>query len=263
MPLKRKVPEIGAIFWVVKILTTALGESVSDYLVFSINPYVAVCLGALGFAIALFLQFRARKYNAWLYWFAVTMVAVFGTMAADVTHVVLGVPYAVSSLAFFVALALIFAAWWKYERTVSIHSIDTPRREVFYWLTVVVTFALGTATGDMTAVTFHLGYLSSGILFAALITCIGIARYAVVAVASFERHRVSRNAVVAFWAAYVLTRPLGASFADWTGKPHSFGGLGFGDGPVAGVLLAMLVGCIAYLAVTRVDVAREPNYDLG
>jgi uncharacterized membrane-anchored protein len=252
--LRRKVPAITALFWIVKILTTALGESISDYLVFSINPYVAVGLGALGFAVALILQFRVRKYNAWVYWFAVTMVAVFGTMAADVTHVVLGVPYLYSTGFFALALVVIFALWWKVEKTVSIHSINTPLREMFYWLTVMATFALGTATGDMVAITLQRGYLASGILFTALIACIGIARYAVVTIASLERHLLSRNAVFAFWAAYVLTRPLGASFADWTGKPHSFGGLGWGDGRVAGVLVVLLVGFVAYLAVTRVDV---------
>jgi uncharacterized membrane-anchored protein len=251
---KRKVPAIGALFWIAKVLTTALGESVSDYLVFSIDPYVAVGLGALGFAIALALQFRARQYNAWVYWFAVTMVAVFGTMAADVTHVVLGVPYLYSTGAFALALVAIFTLWWRAEKTLSIHSIDSPSREAFYWLTVMATFALGTAAGDMTAVTLHLGYFASGVMFAALIACIGAIRYAVVSLASLERHRISRNAVFAFWAAYVLTRPLGASFADWTGKPPSWGGLGWGDGPVAGVLLALLVGLVAFLAVTRVDV---------
>ncbi len=246
----RKVPSITAIFWIVKVLTTALGESVSDYLVFAINPYVAVGLGALGFTLALVLQFRARRYNAWIYWFAVTMVAVFGTMAADVTHVVLGVPYVLSTAAFSVALAVIFILWRRFESTISIHSIDRPRREVFYWLTVVTTFALGTATGDMAAITLHLGYLAAGMLFGALIAAIGLARYAVVTVARLERHRVSRNAVFAFWAAYVLTRPLGASFADWTGKPQSWGGLGWGDGRVAAVLVVALVSGVAYLART-------------
>jgi uncharacterized membrane-anchored protein len=141
--LMRKVPTITALFWIVKVLTTALGESVSDGLVSAISPYVAVGLGALGFAVALTLQFRVRTYNAWAYWFAVTMVAVFGTMAADVTHVVLGVPYLDSSAFFALALVVIFALWWKVEGTVSIHSIDSRRREMFYWLTVVATFALG------------------------------------------------------------------------------------------------------------------------
>lgn len=254
MSSSRKVPAVTALFWIAKLLTTALGESVSDYLVFSINPYVAVGLGAVGFAVALVLQFRARAYNAWVYWFAVTMVAVFGTMAADVTHVVLHVPYRYSTAFFALSLVVIFVVWWRHEQSLSIHSINTPMREAFYWLTVVATFALGTAAGDMTAVTLHLGYLAAGIVFAALIACIAVARYAVVTVAALERHRVSRNSVFAFWAAYVLTRPLGASFADWTGKPHSWGGLGYGDGPVALVLALALVALVAYLAVTRIDV---------
>lgn len=253
----RKVPEVTALFWIVKILTTALGESISDYLVFSINPYVAVGLGALGFAIALGLQFRARRYIAWVYWFAVTMVAVFGTMAADVTHVVLHVPYAYSVGFFALVLAVIFVLWWKAEGTLSIHSVDTPSREIFYWLAVVATFALGTASGDMTAVTLHLGYLASGILFAALIAAIGAVRYAVITAPSLARYLSFRNAVIAFWAAYVLTRPLGASFADWTGKPHAVGGLGFGDGPVAGVLIVLLVGFVAYLS--NVEATRRSS----
>lgn len=264
MSLRRKVPAITALFWVVKLLTTALGESISDYLVFSIDPYVAVGLGALGFAVALALQFRARTYNAWIYWFAVTMVAVFGTMAADVTHVVLGVPYLYSASFFAVALVAIFVLWWKVEGTLSIHSITTRRREVFYWLTVVTTFALGTATGDVTAITFHLGYFSSAVVFAVLLAGIAAARYAVVAISSLGRFNDPANAVFAFWAAYVLTRPLGASVADWTGKPHSFGGLGYGDDPVAGILFLLLAGFVAYLAITSIDVdapssAARPN----
>jgi uncharacterized membrane-anchored protein len=235
-------------FWIVKILTTALGESASDALVSSIDPYVAVGLGALGFAGALALQFRARAYDPWTYWLAVTMVAVFGTMAADVTHVALGVPYLVSTGVFACALAAIFTLWWKVEKTVSIHDIDTRSREIFYWLTVAATFALGTAAGDMAAVTLHLGYLDAGILFAALLACIAFVRYAVVTIASLERQRSSRNAVLAFWAAYVLTRPLGASVADWIGKPHAAGGLGFGDGRTATLLAVALVLVVASLA---------------
>jgi uncharacterized membrane-anchored protein len=252
--LARKVPAITALFWIAKLLTTALGENLSDYLVFSIDAYVAVGLGALGFAVALALQFRARTYNPWIYWFAVTMVAVFGTMAADVAHVVLGVPYLYSTGFFALALFVIFVLWWTVEKTVSIHRIDTPRRETFYWLTVMATFALGTATGDMTAITLHLGYLASGIVFAALFGCIGIARYAVVTNAALERYLPPRSAVIAFWAAYILTRPLGASFADWTGKPQTFGGLGWGDARVAALLGVSLVGFVAYLAVTHADV---------
>ncbi len=255
----RKVPQITVLFWIVKIVTTALGESTSDYLVFSINPYIAVCLGALGLAIALAWQFSVRKYNAWVYWFTATMVAVFGTMAADVVHVVLGVPYLYSTIFFTVALVVIFTLWWKVEKTLSIHSITTFRRELFYWATVMTTFALGTAAGDMTAVTLHLGYLDSGILFAIVIAFIAAAHYVVKGLVSFEHRQLTRNAVLAFWLAYIFTRPLGASFADWFGKPVSFGGVGWGDGVVSLILTVLLVGLVAYLAVTHVDVEQEED----
>jgi len=255
----RKVPQITALFWVVKILTTAVGESTSDYLVFSINPYVAVGIGALGLAVALAIQFWARRYSAWIYWFAVTMVAVFGTMAADVLHIVIGVPYLYSTIFFFISLVIVFILWFAVEKTLSIHSIYTPRREAFYWLTVITTFALGTAAGDMTASTLGLGYLISGILFAALIVLVAIAHHFAHAILATGRRQPSGNAVLAFWLAYILTRPLGASFADWFGKPIAFGGLGWGDGPVSLVLAILIGACVAYLAATHADVEAGPE----
>ncbi len=253
----RKVPTITVFFWIVKILTTALGESTSDYLVYSINPYVAVGIGAIGLAIALALQFWVKKYNAWVYWFTVTMVAVFGTMAADVIHIVLGVPYLYSTVFFVISLGIIFALWWAVEKTLSIHSITTPRRELFYWATVMATFALGTATGDMTAITFSLGYLTSGILFAVLIALITAAHYAVKGILGLEHQYLTRNAVLAFWLAYIFTRPLGASFADWTGKAQSVGGLGWGDGIVSFGLVILIIAFVWYLSSSRVDVEEE------
>jgi uncharacterized membrane-anchored protein len=167
----RKVPEITVDFWIVKVLTTAMGEATSDYMVHRIDPFVAVAFGGLGFAVAMALQLSVRRYIAWVYWLAVVMVAVFGTMIADATHIELGVPYAISSILFAVILAAVFVAWYRTEGTLSIHSILTLRRELFYWATVCATFALGTAVGDMTASTFHLGYLVSGILFAVVSPC--------------------------------------------------------------------------------------------
>lgn len=258
----RKVPQITALFWLVKVLTTALGESTSDYLVYSINPYVAVGLGAFGFAIAIALQFWARKYNAWIYWLAVTMVAVFGTMAADVVHIALGVPYLYSTIFFSVSLIIIFALWYAVEKTLSIHSITTLRREIFYWATVCATFALGTAAGDMTAFTLNLGFLSSGILFAAVIAFIATLHYATKGWLAEHHEHQSRNAVLAFWLAYVFTRPLGASFADWTGKATSVGGLGWGDGIVSLGLTIMIVAFVWYLSYSRIDVEEEhPTLD--
>jgi uncharacterized membrane-anchored protein len=238
-----RVPEITAWFWVIKALSTAMGEATSDYLVHRLNPVPAVLLGFTGFVVALVLQFSMRRYLAWTYWFAVVMVGVFGTMAADVLHVGFGVPYIASSLLYAVVLAAIFVTWQRTEHTLSIHSIDTFRREAFYWATVVATFAMGTAVGDLTATTFHLGYFWSGIRFACII---------VIPAAGYRWFHL--NAIFAFWFAYVMTRPLGASFADWLGKPRSAHGLGYGDGTVALVLTVLIACLVAFLAITRADV---------
>jgi len=172
-----KVPEVAVAFWLAKALTTGMGESSSDYLVHRLPPALAVALGGIALAGALALQFAARRYVPWIYWLAVAMVGVFGTMAADVLHVGLGVPYIVSTAFFAVSLTAIFALWWASEKTLSIHSIHTDRREVFYWAAVMTTFALGTAAGDMTAITLHLGYLSSGVMFAVVIAIPAVAHW--------------------------------------------------------------------------------------
>jgi uncharacterized membrane-anchored protein len=242
----RKVPEITAYFWILKLLTTAMGEVTSDYLVHLIDPVIAVILGAIGLAITLGLQLWARRYFAWVYWLAVVMVAIFGTMAADVLHIGLGIPYLVSTAFFLVTLIIIFAIWYKSEKTLSIHSINTHRREIFYWATVIATFALGTAAGDMTAATMHLGYFSSGILFVVLI-----------AVPALAYWLFGLNEILAFWLAYILTRPLGASFADWVGRPRNLSGLGLGTGLVSLVLTFFIIGFVGFLAVTRKDIKKE------
>ena len=215
-----------------------MGEATSDYMVRTINPVIAVLFGAFAWAIAMVLQFRAKAYNAWIYWLAVVMVAVFGTMCADVLHIKFHVPYVASTAFYAIVLAVIFILWYRTEKTLSIHSIRTPRRELFYWATVLATFALGTATGDFTARTLHLGYLASGFLF--------LAAFVVVAVAHWK---FGLNPILAFWIAYVLTRPVGASFADYVAFPKSVGGLGVGHGPVALVLTFIIAALVAYLAV--------------
>jgi len=234
--LARKVPEITAVFWLTKLLTTALGEATSDYLVTSMSPYWAVGIGFLVFMAGLVLQFRARRYVPWIYWFTVAMVAVFGTMAADVIHAQFGIPYAASTLFFAFCLAAVFGIWWRVEKSLSIHSITTMRREAFYWLAVVTTFALGTAAGDWTAYSLHLGYLVSGLVFAAVMLI------------PLAGHLIGLNEVAVFWFAYIVTRPLGASFADWFGKSSPLG-LGWGDGTVSGILLVLIVACV--LLMTR------------
>ncbi len=252
--LLRKVPEVTIFFWIVKVLTTAFGESLSDFLVHIMNPIIAVGIGAVGFTVAMIFQLRVRKYIAWIYWFAIAMVAVFGTMAADVVHIGLGVPYLYSTIFFAVVLIIIFALWYAVEKTLSIHSIYTFRRELFYWATVCATFALGTAAGDMTAITLNLGYLESGALFGVVITFITATHYAARGILTLEHKHQSRNAVLAFWLAYVFTRPLGASFADWMGKAHEFGGIGWGDGTVSVDLALLIVAFVWYLAATHEDV---------
>jgi uncharacterized membrane-anchored protein len=244
----RKVPELTAYFWITKVLTTAMGEATSDYFVKVLPPVVAVAFGFVALVVVLALQFRVRRYVAWIYWLAVAMVAVFGTMAADVLHLQFGVPYDVSTPFFAIVLAVVFVSWHSTEKTLSIHTIDTPRREAFYWATVIATFALGTAAGDMTAVTLHLGYLVSGVMFAGLI-----------AVPALAYWLFKVNEVVAFWFAYVVTRPLGASFADWFSKPHRIGGLALGDGKVALVLIFLIVGFVVYLTITRRDVKGDDS----
>ncbi len=238
-----RVPEITVYFWVIKALSTAMGESTSDALVHAINPVIAVCLGFVGFVVALSLQFWVRRYIAWTYWLAVVGVGVFGTMAADVLHVRFGVPYVASTALYAVVLFAVFFIWDRTEHTLSFHTIDTPRREAFYWAAVVATFAMGTALGDMTATTLGLGYFASGLLFAGII-CVPAIGY----------RRFHWNAIFAFWFAYVVTRPLGASFADWMGKPQSVGGLGWGDATVAIALSAIIFVLVAYLAITHADV---------
>ena len=246
-PLAAKVPEITVVFWVIKILTTGMGEATSDWLG-GISIALAGLVGVVGFAVALSLQLRTRRYVAPVYWFAVMMVAVFGTMAADGLHVALAIPYIGSTIFYAVAVAVVFTLWHRSEGTLSIHSIVTHRREVYYWVTVLLTFALGTAAGDLTAVSLHLGFFTSAVLFAVVIAV------PLVGWALFKL-----NPVVAFWFAYVVTRPLGASVADWMGKPHHIGaGLGWGDGVVAGVATLLIVALVAYVTIAGTDVQRDP-----
>ncbi len=237
-----RVPQIIALFWVIKVLSTGMGEATSDYLVHVMAPPLAVILGAIGLGVALKIQFAQGRYVAWAYWFAVVMVAVFGTMAADVLHVGLHIPYAVSTPFFAVILAIVFRAWYRSEGTLSIHSIFTPRRELYYWSTVMATFALGTAAGDLTAKTLGLGWFASGVMFTAVI--------AIPAVGYF---RFGWNPVVAFWFAYIVTRPLGASFADWLGLPPHLGGVGLGRGTVAVGGAIAIAALVAYLSRTKID----------
>jgi uncharacterized membrane-anchored protein len=240
-----KVPEVTIYFWITKVLTTGMGETTSDYLVRAIPRVLAVVVAGVILVIALAWQFSAKRYVVGIYWFAVAMVSVFGTMIADALHIQLKIPYAVSTPAFAIALAAIFVTWYGREKTLSIHSINTRSREAFYWATVMATFALGTAAGDLTAVTFHLGYFSSAVMFAV-----------VIAVPALSHWRFGLNSILAFWFAYIVTRPLGASLADWVAVSHRRGGLAWGDGPVSLGLTVVIVGFVAYLAA--IDAKTNP-----
>ncbi len=253
-----KVPEITLIFWVLKLLTTGMGEAMSDFLGQHSVP-IAAAIGFFGLWFALWLQLRQREYRAPIYWLAVTMVAIFGTMAADGIHDGASIPYAVTTPLFALLTAAVFWRWYRSEGTLSIHSITTRRREGYYWAAVLATFALGTAAGDLTAMSLKLGYWPSVLLFALVISIPAIGWW-----------RFGLSPIFAFWFAYIDTRPVGASFADGFSKPE-LGGLGLGDGTVAGIALAVFVTLVAYVTVTKFDiqgdshvvrVAPQPNLGL-
>jgi uncharacterized membrane-anchored protein len=226
-----KVPEVFLLFWVVKLLTTGIGEAGADFLGVVSIPLAAV-VGIGGFFLALRLQLRAETYHPVRYWVTVLTVALFGTMVADGPHVVLGTPYYVDSVIYVALLTAVLVWWRRSEGTLSVHSITTARRERFYWVTVLLTFGLGTALGDTTAIE----------LFGVLI------------LVPLMLWRLGLDATIAFWASYVLTRPLGASVADWLGKAPSAGGLGWGDGVVFGLGLVLFAALVAYLTITHADV---------
>ncbi|HET9720988.1 MAG TPA: hypothetical protein VFP55_12990 [Solirubrobacteraceae bacterium] len=240
-PVLAKVPEITLIFWVLKLLTTGMGEAMSDFMGQQSIPLAAV-VGIGGFWLAMRLQLRRDAYGARHYWFAVMMVAVFGTMVADGIRDGAGIGYGVTTPLFGLAVAGVFSWWYRSEGTLSIHSITTRRRERFYWAAVLATFAFGTAAGDLTAYSLHLGFWVSVLLFAAVI--------AVPAVLWWRR---AMHPIVAFWFAYIVTRPLGASFADGFSKPTS-GGLNLGDGTISAIALVVFVALVTWVARTRRDV---------
>jgi uncharacterized membrane-anchored protein len=243
-PLAAKVPEITFLFWVVKILTTAGGEATSDYLALG-SKVTGAAIETLFLIVALVWQFRTRRYVAAAYWFLAYAIATFGTGVSDTMHLVIGIPYAGTTAFWAVVLALVFWLWYRSEGTLSIHSITTRRRECYYWATVFATFALGTALGDFTATALGLGYLASGIMFGLIILIPAVAW-----------SRFGLGPIAAFWFAYVVTRPLGASFADYFGKPHSISGAGFGDGRTAVVAAIVTAVLVVYLAVTRHDIQQ-------
>jgi uncharacterized membrane-anchored protein len=242
--LLNKVPEVTIWFWVIKILATTVGETAADYLNDTLGfglTGTTLAVGAV-FLVVLGFQFRARRYVPPVYWATVVLISVVGTLITDNLTDNLGVPLEVTTAVFTVALAVTFAAWYRVERTLSIHSIVTRRREAFYWLAILFTFALGTAAGDLVAERLGIGYWWSALLFAVLIGAVAVS------------HLVFRaNAVLTFWIAYVLTRPLGASLGDGFSQPKADGGLGLGTTLTSVIFLVTILAVVAYLTVTKRD----------
>lgn len=246
-PAAAKVPEITFLFWVIKILTTAGGEAVSDYLAAGnrvLGGAVEVSLLAVGLAW----QFRTRRYTAAAYWFLAYAIAIFGTGVSDTLHLIVGIPYAGTTLLWAVVLAGVFRLWYRAEGTLSIHSIVTRQREMFYWAVVFSTFALGTALGDFTASVLGLGYLASGIMF-----------FLIILIPAVFWWWLGLSPIAAFWFAYVVTRPLGASFADYVGRSPALSGIGFGSARAAAIAAALVAIGVGYLVVTRRDIQRPED----
>ena len=247
-----KVPQITIFFWIIKILCTTVGETAADFLIANLGvglTNTTYIMGAL-LIVALGFQFRALQYKAGLYWIVVVLLSVVGTLITDNLTDHFGVPLVTSTIGFSLALIATFALWYQVEKTLSVHEIDTTRREIFYWAAILFTFALGTAAGDLVAEKFGLGYLTSLGIFGALIGVIALAYFA-----------FKINGVLAFWLAYILTRPLGASLGDLLSQPHKLGGLGLGTVGTSAIFLTAILVLVVYLSVTKRDANGTANSD--
>jgi len=239
-----KVPEVTLYFWIIKVLCTTVGETASDYLDGNLNLGLTNTTYITGsvLIVTLFFQFRSRKYVPGIYWLAVVLISVVGTQGADNLVDNLGVSLVTTTIAFSIALAVTFATWFWSERTLSIHTIYTTRREAFYWLAILFTFALGTAAGDLAAERLALGYWVSALIFGGIIAAVWVAHV-----------RFNLDAVLAFWIAYILTRPLGASLGDYLSQKRVDGGLALGTTVTSVIFLSAILIVVAYLSITRKD----------
>lgn len=254
-----KVPEVTLYFWIIKILCTTVGETAADFLNANLNlglTNTTYIMGSL-LLVILFVQFKLRKYVPGIYWLAVVLLSVVGTLITDNLVDNFGVSLVTTTTIFSIALVATFAAWYASEKTLSIHTIYTTRREAFYWFAILFTFALGTAAGDLLAERLNLGYLNSALLFGAMIAIVTIVHYAVKGLLAAEHHRQSTNAVLAFWLAYILTRPLGASIGDLLSQAGDKGGLGLGTVATSGIFLVTILGLVIYLTATRRDATER------
>ncbi len=250
-----KVPEVTLYFWIIKILCTTVGETAADFLNTSLNlglTRTSLVIGAL-LVIVLFFQFKTKKYIPSIYWLAVVLISIVGTLITDNLTDNFGVSLVTTTIIFAIALAVTFTAWYMKEKTLSIHGIFTTRREAFYWLAILFTFALGTAAGDLTAEKFKLGYLTSLFIFAGLIAVVTVTHYVAKGLLAAEHRHQSRNAVLAFWIAYILTRPLGASIGDYLSQAHADGGLGLSTVITSAIFLITILITVIYLTATKKD----------
>jgi len=250
-----KVPEITIYFWIIKVLCTTVGETAADYLNETLHfglTGTSLVMGTL-LVVVLVFQFKAGKYTPSIYWLAVVLISIVGTLITDNLTDKFGISLETTTRVFSIMLVLTFAVWYAVEKTLSVHSIVTTRREAFYWLAILFTFALGTAAGDLTAEKFGLGYLTSVFIFAGLITIVTIAHFAVKGILAAEHRHQSTNAVLAFWLAYIFTRPLGASIGDYLSQAHADGGLGLGTTATSALFLITILGLVVYLTFTRKD----------
>lgn len=242
-----KVPEVTIFFWIIKVLCTTVGETFADFLNFNLGFGLTVTTIIMGIAffILLYLQFKATKYAPGIYWTTVVLISVFGTLVTDNLTDAMGVPLEVSTTVFSVLLGLTFLFWYLSEKTLSIHSIYTRRREVFYWLTILFTFALGTAVGDLYSEQLGFGYLKTGVTVIIIIGCI------------FLAYKSKLNGILAFWIAYILTRPLGASLGDYLSQTKVNGGLGLGTTVTSVIFLIAILAIIVFLAITKIDITSK------
>jgi len=250
-----KVPEVTLYFWLIKILCTTVGETAADFLNTTLNLGLngtSLAMGALLIIILVF-QFRSRKYITSIYWLAVVFISIVGTLITDNLTDNLEVSLETTTIIFSVILAVTFIVWYAVEKSLSVHTIISTRREAFYWLAILFTFALGTAAGDLSAEKFDLGYFTSMLIFAGLIAIITIGHYVVKGILAKEHKHQSTNAVLAFWLAYILTRPLGASIGDYLSQARTDGGLGLGTTTTSALFLVTILGLVVYLTFTRKD----------
>lgn len=247
--LLSKVPEITLYFWIIKVLCTTVGETASDFLNVNLNfglTGTSIVMGIL-LLIALFFQFRAKRYIPGIYWITVVLISIFGTLVTDNLSDAMHVPLELSTIAFSILLAITFAFWYAKEKTLSIHSIFTKRREAFYWLAILFTFALGTASGDLMAESLGLGYLTTGVIVVATVAFFAIG------------WKMGLDSVLAFWVIYIMTRPLGASMGDFLSQPQKYGGLGLGVMITTFVFTGAILTTVLFLSITKKDLIAKPS----